>query len=211
MQWIAGGSASVDYNKARQNGSRVEHKHLIQIRVRSCCCPTRRIVLLLFRFLAPPHPACYDPAHQHRNPLVVLRRDVRRRIMRSPARGHGPYPPRLVRFESLPYDAAEAALRNRVAQVGDSVQAEGAPEGGAVKPQELVAVGGGSRVPLRQLAGFALYAVPVILEPRHRLPSVADFEDPLYSASWCSFLQPTRLEYDLDYLPTGVLGPQLRH
>lgn len=61
-----------------------------------------------------------------------------------------------------------------VAQGGGSGEAEGAGEGGAVEPQELVAIGGGSRVLLRQLTSFVLDRVAVFFKPGGGLGSVVD-------------------------------------
>lgn len=56
-------------------------------------------------------------------------------------------------------------MRTGVAQGGCSGEAEGAGEGGAVEPQEFVAIGGGSRVLLRQLTSFVLDRVAVFFKP----------------------------------------------
>jgi len=119
--------------------------------------------------------------------------------------------------ETVPDDAAQVARRRRrrpAAQRGGAGEAEGAGEGGAVEPEELVAVGDAPRVllPRPLVAARPLPdALLVLLEPLHRPLAALYLEDPLDLADRRLLPQPARLEYDLHNVPARVLGSQLRN
>lgn len=78
-----------------------------------------------------------------------------------------------------------------------------------MKPHKLIAIG---EAPLVTAArghyaavkcGPLLDSLAILLEPRENLLAVMDLKDPGYGRE-LSDLGPTRLEYDLDYVVTGV-------
>jgi hypothetical protein len=119
--------------------------------------------------------------------------------------------------ETLPDDAAQHALRRRrPAQRGAAGEAEGAGEGGAVEPEQLVAVGDAPRVllalPLIIAARPLPDALPVLLEPLHGPVAALHLEYPFDPADRRRLLpQPAGLEDDLHHVPARVLGCQLRN
>ena len=116
--------------------------------------------------------------------------------------------------ETIPNDAAQVALRGRrrPAQRGAAGDAEGAGEGGAVEPEQLVAVGDAPRVLLALIAARTLPdALLVLLEPLHGPVAALHLENPLDPAHRRLLPQPARLEDDLHDVPARVLGFQLRN
>jgi hypothetical protein len=115
--------------------------------------------------------------------------------------------------ETVPDDGAQLA-RRRPAQRGAAGEAEGAGEGGAVEPEELVAVGDAPRVVLP--APVAARPLPdallVLLEPLQGPVAALHLEYPLDLADRRLLLLPGRpagLEDDLHDVPARVLGAQL--
>ena len=113
--------------------------------------------------------------------------------------------------ETVPDGAAQLALRRRrPAQGGAAAGTEGAGEGGAVEPEELVAVGDAPGVlPPLAAARPLLDALLVLLEPPHRPVAALDLEYPVDPAHGRLLPQPARLEDDLHDVPARVVGPQL--
>jgi hypothetical protein len=113
--------------------------------------------------------------------------------------------------ETVPDDAAQLALRGRrPAQGGAGAGAKGTGEGGAVEPEQLVAIGDAPGVLLAFVtAGPLLDALLVLLEPLHRPVAAVHLEDPVDPAHRRLLPQPARLEDDLHDVPARVLGAQL--
>lgn len=120
-------------------------------------------------------------------------------------------------LESVFDDAAELAVQRRrrrggAAEGGAAGEAEGAGEGGAVEPEELVAVGDAPGVPPGLVAGaprLLLHRLLVLLEPLDGLVRALHLEYPLDPAHRRVLLQPARLEDDLHDVPARVVRPEL--
>nr|GMC54177.1 uncharacterized protein LOC109151131 [Ipomoea batatas] len=123
---------------------------------------------------APHSPGDYS-AHQHRPPAVVSAVGA---VVGSAAAGGGADPGHLVALEAVAYDGADAAAGERAAQAGRATRPQRARERGAVKPQQLVPVGGAPRVLLAGGVGAYLHGVSAVLEPLDRALRVVDLQYP---------------------------------
>lgn len=91
-------------------------------------------------------------------------------------------------FETVLDDTANVAVRNWVAEIGGTVEADGADESGAVEAEEFIAVGNAARVFLGELGGFRFDGVSVFFEFGYGFGGVVDFQDTVDSADWGLFL-----------------------
>lgn len=127
--------------------------------------------------------------------------------MRPPAGGRRGDPVHLVREPRL-YDPAHAAVL-LAAHAGTAVPPQVAQERGAVKPQELVAVGHAPLVASPD-SGLQFDALPVLLEPGQYFRAVADLQDP-DNVRGFDLTGPARVEYDLDDVLTRIRVVELRN
>lgn len=117
-----------------------------------------------------------------------------------------------INFKPVLDYAADVAAWDGVAEVGGAVKAQRAVEGGAVEPEELVAVGNATWVFLvreLQLGGLGFDGVSVLFEFGDCFLCVVDFEDAIDLANRSLFLEPAGLEDDLHYVLARVLWTQL--
>lgn len=82
-------------------------------------------------------------------------------------------------LEAVADDGAHAAAGDGAAEAGGPAVAEGAGEGGAVEPEQLVAVGGAPGVSPCAREGPGLDRVPAVLEPLDGALGVVDLQYPL--------------------------------
>nr|GMC52219.1 hypothetical protein B296_00042377 [Ipomoea batatas] len=122
-----------------------------------------------------PHSPGDHAAHQHRPPAVVSAVGA---VVGAAAAGGGADPGHLVALEAVAYDGADAAAGERAAQAGRATRPQRARERGAVKPEQLVPVGGAPRVLLAGGVGAYLHGVPAVLEPLDRALRVVDLQYP---------------------------------
>lgn len=114
-------------------------------------------------------------------------------------------------LEAVADDGADAAARDGAAEAGGAAVAEAAGQRGAVKPEQLVAVGGAPGVLPGAGERTCLDSVPAVLEPLDGPLGVVDLQDPFDLADGVVLLEPAGLEDDLDDVPAGVFRSQLRH
>lgn len=91
-------------------------------------------------------------------------------------------------LETVLDDTADTAAWNWVAEIGGTVEADGADESGAVEAEEFIAVCHAAWVFLLELGGFGFNGVSVFFEFGYSFGGVVDFENAVDFADWRLFL-----------------------